>query len=149
MRDQNKNYYILLGGPEHYDFFEHHERYSGDTWFWTMLKGARVGDICFVYMSAPVSRIVGQFEVTGEPFFHFGNSMFDSPKLRDQYVAEIGNVTFFESRPELTIKGLRQLFHDWGWPRYPRSKIKIPAEIIKPFLELIRKTKGSKARASV
>jgi hypothetical protein len=132
------DYYVLLGGPEHLDFFEHHERYAGDDWFWTMIKGAKVGDTCFVYMSAPVSRFVGSVEVVGEPFFHVGRTMFDNPKMSDQYVAEIGGVKYFEPRRELSIAGMRELLPDWGWLRYPRSKTRIPAEIVRPFLKLMR-----------
>ena len=133
------NYFVLLGGPEHFDFFKNNARYGRDQWFWTMQKDARVGDSCFVYMSAPVSRFVGSMEVVGDPFFHVGNTMFSNPKLRDQYVAEIGKVKYFEPRPELTIAGLRGLFPDWGWLRYPRSKTRIPAEVLGPFLELVGK----------
>lgn len=131
------SYYVLLGGPEHLPFFEHNARYARRRWFWTMVKGARVGETCFVYMSAPVSRIVGRFEVVGEPFYHIGRTMFDNPKMRDQWVAQVGQVAYFEPRRELSIKGLRELFPDWGWVRYPRSKTRIPAEVLKPFLELV------------
>jgi hypothetical protein len=132
------NYYVLLGGPEHLDFFQNNSQYAGTQWFWTMVKGARVGETCFVYMSAPVSRFVGRIEVVGEPFFHVGSTMFDNPKMRDQYVAEIGKVVYFAPRPELSISGLRKLFTDWGWLRYPRSKTRIPDDLVKPFLELMR-----------
>jgi hypothetical protein len=130
-------YYVLLGGPEHLPFFERNAALAGHKWFWTMVKSAKVGDTCFVYMSAPVSRIVGLFKVVGEPFFHVGNTMFDNPQMRDQYVAEIGGVKYFQPRPELTMKGLRELFPEWGWLRYPRSKTSIPDKIVVPFLEMV------------
>ena len=132
------NYYVLLGGPEHLPFFERHAAFAGASWFWTTPKGAQVGDVAFVYMSAPVSRIVGRMEVKAPPFFHLGKTMFDNPQMSDQYVAEIGGVEYFPPRRELTIKGLRELFPEWGWLRYPRSKTKIPTEVLKPFLELMR-----------
>lgn len=128
-------YYILLGGAEHLDFFESPSSYADETWFWTVPKTARVGDTAFVYLCAPVSRIVGQFEIAGEPLYNHG---WLSERWKNNWMAEIGNVTYFEPRPELTIKGLRELFPDWGWLRYPRNKVKIPTEIVKPFLELVQ-----------
>ena len=129
------NYYILMGGAEHLDFFEHNARYAGDQWFWTVPKGARAGEVGFVYLCAPVSRIVGRVEFIAKPFYNVG--MF--PEWADQWMAEVGNVVYFPTRHELTIRGLRELFSaDWGWPRYPRSKTIIPADIVQPFLELVK-----------
>jgi hypothetical protein len=135
MTEPGENYYVLLGGPEHYDYFEHHELYAGEQWFWTAPKGARVGETAFVYLSAPVSRIVGRFVFVAEPFYNVG--MFDHPRMKDKWVAEFGEVEFFARCLELTIGGLRAVFPDWGWLRYPRSLTRIPAEIVGPFLELI------------
>lgn len=132
------NYYVLLGGPENLRFFERREAYAGRAWLWTMVKDARVGESCFVYLSAPVSRFVGRFKVKAEPFYHVGTTMFSHPQLRDTWVAKVGDVEYFTGRPELAIKRLRELFPDWGWLRYPRGKTRIPDEVLKPFLELMR-----------
>jgi hypothetical protein len=133
----SKNHYILLGGPEHLEWFEHFEDDPLSQFFWTVPKDAKVDEAAFIYLTAPVSRVVGKVLIVAAPFFHFGNTMFDHPQTKDKWMAEIKVVAYFEPRSELTIKGLRRLFPDWGWLRYPRNKVKIPDEIIKPFLELV------------
>lgn len=131
------NYYIVLGGPENVDFFKNHEEQSvAEQWFWSVPKDAKVGDEALVYLTAPESRIVGKVLITGEPFFHYGNTMFDNPKTRDKWMAEIHAVAYYEPRSELTMRGLRSLFPEWPWLSYPRSATKIPAEFIGPLLEL-------------
>lgn len=131
----DKNYYLLLGGPEHYTFFEHNARFAQDSWFWTVFKNTRVGDTAFIYLTAPVSRIVGQVEVIGEPFFNVNR--FKNKKTKNRWMAEIGKVVFFPHRRELTMRGLREIFSDWTWLFYPRGSTKIPADILSPFLEMI------------
>lgn len=127
------NYNIVLGGAEHEGFFVRNSDYTGEDWFWTVPKDAQIGDICFVYLTAPLSRIVGRFTITGEPFLNLG--MF--PDYSGKYMAEIGNVQYYPPKPELTIRGLRALFCDWAWLRYPRNKTRIPPHILPPFLELL------------
>lgn len=141
MRDYPKdiNYYILVGGPEHLESFEKHI-YSDPSheWYWTLLKQAKIGDIAFIYLTAPVSRIVGQLEVIGEPFYNVNR--FENPKTKNKWMAEVGKDVYFFERRELTMKGLRELFHDWNWLFYPRGNTKIPSHIVEPFLELISDT---------
>lgn len=129
----NPSHYILLGGAEHLPFFENHENFQTEKWFWTVPKSAKIGDIGFVYLCAPVSRIVGQIEIIDEPFFN----QHTFPTWQNNWMSEIGNVKFFAPCGALTIKGLRALFPDWSWLRYPRGKTRIPAEILTPLLELI------------
>ena len=131
----DKNYYILLGGAEHFDFFIHNDKYADQQWFWSAPQKARRGDIGFVYLTAPVSRIVGLVEIMGEPFYNVNG--FQNPKTKNRWMAEVGNVVYFFPRADLTMSGLRKLFDDWDWLRYPRSSTKIPAHIIEPFLEMI------------
>ena len=128
------NYYILLGGEEHFNFFKHNDLYTRSEWFWTSPKNALVGEVAFVYLRAPVSRIVGQFQFIGAPFY---NTVF-FPRWSGHWMAQVHKVVYFEERPELTIKGMRELFPEWGWLSYPRSKVKIPTEILPPFLELVQ-----------
>lgn len=132
-----QNYYILMGGPEHLDWFEHFEDDPLSQFFWTVTKNAHVDEVGFVYLTAPVSRIVGKVLLIGEPFFHIGNSMFEHAQTKDKWMAEIRVVEYFAARPALTFKGLQALFPDWAWLTYPRGKTKIPAEIVQPFLELM------------
>lgn len=132
----DKNYYILLGGPEHLGFFEKYEEQSiAEQWFWTVPKDAKVDEAAFVYLTAPVSRIVGKVLLTGEPFYNINE--FENPKTKNKWMAEIHCVGYFQPRRELTMQGLRRLFPDWGWLSYPRGKTKIPADILQPFLELV------------
>lgn len=134
-----RNPYLLLGGPEHVDFFANYEEPSiAEQWFWTVPKDAKVGDVAFVYLTAPESRIVGKVLIIGEPFFHYGNTMFDNPKTKDKWMAEVYAVACYPPRPELTMRGLRSLFPDWAWLSYPRSATKIPSELLQPILELTK-----------
>lgn len=132
----DKTFYILLGGAEHHRFFTNNADYSDQQWFWTVPKTARRGDLALVYLCAPVSAIVGSVEITAEPFYNV--DMF--PAWKDNWMAEIGRVRYARSRPELGIKGLRELFPDWGWLRYPRGKARIPAEIVPALLKLINRS---------
>lgn len=129
----NNNHYILLGGAEHFDFFSNNLAFADEDWFWTVPKTAKIGEKCFVYLCAPVSRLVGQLEIIDEPFYN--THLF--PEWANKWMAKVKFVEYFEERPELTIKGLRQLFPDWAWLRYPRGKVRIPAHILTPFLELM------------
>lgn len=129
------NYYILLGGPEHLEWFENFEDDPLSQYFWTVPKTARVGETAFVYLTAPVSRIVGKVLLVGEPFFN--KNEFENPHTKKKWMAEIKFVGYFEPRAELTMRGLRSLFPDWAWLGYPRGLTKIPTELAQPFMELI------------
>ncbi len=129
------NYYILLGGPEHLDWFEHFDEDALSQYFWTVPKDARIDETAFIYLTAPVSRIVGKVMIIGEPFYNINE--FENPKTKNSWMAQISRVEYFKPRAELHMKGLRALFPDWGWLSYPRGKTKIPTEIRKPFLELM------------
>lgn len=132
-------YYVLVGGAENYDFFEHNRAYRKNKWFWTVPKTARPGELAFPYLLAPISRIVGQVKIMDAPFYN--HTMFDNPKMHHRWVAEIGDVKFFPEREELTNRGLRALFPEWPWPHRPQGNVIIPVEIVKPFLELMRGAK--------
>ena len=140
-------HYILLGGPEHVDYFKSYEEQSiAEQWFWSVPKAAKIDDAAFVYLTAPESRIVGKLLITGEPFFHCGNSMFDNPKTRDKWMAEVRAVGYYAPRPELTMRGLRALFPEWPWLDYPRSATKIPAPLVQPLLELTSSASAREVR---
>ena len=134
-----KNFYILQGGAEHLDYFENNPRYenAGVEFFWTCPKQAVKGDTAFVYLCAPLSRIVGSVRLLGKPFHNSGD-MFRNKIMKDKWCAPVGQVKYFPFRHELTMKGLREIFAtDWAWLRYPRGNCKIPADVVQPFLELI------------
>jgi hypothetical protein len=128
------NHYIVLGGPEHLDWFEHFEDDPLSQFFWTVPKDAQVDEVAFVYLTAPVSRIVGKVLIAGAPFYNI--SQFENPKTKNKWMAEIKFVGYFEPKAGLTMRGLRSLFPDWAWLSYPRSATKIPSEIVEPLLEL-------------
>lgn len=134
--DNKQSYYILLGGPEHLDFFEHNEDYVLEDWFWTVPQSAQIGDVAYVYLTAPLSRIVGRVVIIGKPFYNVCE--FDNPKTKNSWMAQINVVKYFKPQHELTMRGLRALFPDWAWLSYPRGKTKIPTEILRPFLELTK-----------
>ncbi len=126
------HHYVLLGGPEHLSWFEHFEYDPLSQFFWTVPKDAKIDDVAFVYLTAPVSRIVGKLLVIGEPFYNI--CAFENPKTKNQWMAEIKFVSYYEPHGELTMRGLRSLFPDWAWLSYPRGKTKIPPAILSPFL---------------
>ena len=131
------NYYILQGGPENLGYFEHNEDYQDEQWWWSGPKSAKPGDIAFIYLTAPVSRIVGRTEIMGEPFHNMAK-IFDNPMMDNRWCVPVKVVIYYPHRFELTMAGLRSLFSkDWPWLRYPRGGTKIPAHILPPFLELI------------
>lgn len=102
------NFYIFQGGPETKWLIE-----DGHfpTFFWTANKHVKKGEIAFIYLTAPISKIVG---------------------------AEVGEVNFYGEHESLSMKNLRKLFAtDWGWVRYPRGSTRIPDEIMGSFYELI------------
>lgn len=135
-------YYILQGGAELIDSFRlaAEPEYADYQWFWTVPKGAAAGESGFIYLCAPVSRIVGRVEIAGEPFFNAGD-MFKNEVMKEKWCAEIAFRAPYEPRPELTFSGLRKLFlQDWNWLRYPRGNTKLPPRIWKPFFEMTRDT---------
>jgi hypothetical protein len=134
-------YYVFLGGPETrwFDAHERDERFAAYKWYWTCLKNAKVGDQAFIYLTAPISRIVGKIEIVAEPFFHLDQTIFDNPKMANKYCAEVKYIESYELREDLTMKGLRRLFPDWPWLTMPRSNTRIPKEFLSAFLELIQR----------
>lgn len=130
------NFYIFQGGPETKWLIE-----DGHfpTFFWTANKHVKKGEIAFIYLTAPISKIVGAVRITGEPFFNpAATSMFDNPFMYDKWCVEVGEVNFYGEHESLSMKNLRKLFAtDWGWVRYPRGSTRIPDEIMGSFYELI------------
>lgn len=126
-------YQILIGGAENYDFIEHNDRYWHERRFWTVLKSTRMTETAFIYLRAPVSRIVGQVEIVGAPFYNVDRFT----NWKNRWMAEVGRVVYFFPKEELTLRGLRRIFLDWPWLRYPRCNTMVPAAVLKPFMELM------------
>jgi len=138
MKGEKENYYILLGGAEHMSFIKNQDKYPDHQFFWTCPRTSKKGEQAFIYLCSPLSRIVGRVKFIGEPFHNVGD-MFSGTNTKDKWMVEIGEIVFFEKRPEITIKGLRTIFPEWGWLRFPRQNTRIPNDLLKPFLELMEK----------
>ena len=134
------NFYIFQGGPENLRWWLKNDEYHRDHQsFWSANKHVRPSDVVFIYLTAPLSRIVGTVSVLGDPFFNpRANSMFLNPHMLEKWCVEVGYPFYFGDHEELKLSNLRRLFGaDWGWVRYPRGNTRIPNEIVSPFLELI------------
>jgi hypothetical protein len=136
----NVNHFIFQGGAENKIWFlNKHYRAAAGAWFWSAQKTAKVGDIAFIYLTAPLSRIVGKVEIKGEPFYNYPNR-FENPIMLNRYCVEVEYKETFEIESELlTMKNLRKVFADWSYLRYPRGGVRIPDAIVPPFLELVGK----------
>lgn len=133
------NQFIFQGGAENVNFFHLTDAARRRLqYFWTCHKGARKGDTAFIYLCAPLSRIVGRVELIGEPFENIPN-MFQNPYMAGKLCVEIEFREYLdESLDLLTARNLKTLFgKDWGWSRYPRGATRIPDSILPPFLELV------------
>lgn len=133
------NHYILQGGPENIKYWEQPDRYGMVDWFWSANKHVLPGDKAFIYLTAPLSRIVGVVDILKEPFYNPREaSMFLNRHMLDRWCVEVGNPFYFGNRDDLSMANLRKLFGtDWGWVRYPRGNTRVPDEILPPLLELI------------
>lgn len=132
------NHYIFLGGAENLKYWED-ERLKNHQWFWSANKHVLPGDIGYIYLSAPLSRIVGEVDIVGKPFFHHGGTMFSNTHMSDKWCVEVANPRYYGERLDLTMKNLRSLFAvDWGWVRYPRGNTRVPDDILPALQELIK-----------
>jgi hypothetical protein len=124
------NYFIFLGSPAHGDCFGD----DGDSVIWTARKNALDNDVVFFYFTAPVSSIVACGRVVGEPWLN--EDIFSD--WEGYWMTEVGHIEVFDRQKYIPIRKLREVFPDWRWLRYPRANTQVPAEIVKPFLELMR-----------
>lgn len=130
------NYFILQGGAEHHGWFTHNEQWADYDAFWTVPKSAVIGDIGFVYLLAPLSRIVGKVEIITKPELNIGN-VFSNEIMDGKWCAEIKFDASYPHHFDLTLNGMKKLFPDWRWLKMPRGNTRIPEHIIEPFLEMI------------
>lgn len=142
----DRQHFVLLGGGEHLPYFLNHEDYNQYEWFWTVPKAAKKGDHGYIYLTAPVSGIVGRVTIVDDPWFHV-DGFFDNPFLMNKQVAKISEVVTFTRRRYFTMKFLRRVFgRDWPWLTMPRSHVRIPEHILPAFLELATKGTCSNAK---
>lgn len=131
-----ENLWLFQGGAETEWLIEDGDFYQ---FFWTANKHVEVGDVALIYLTAPISGIVGTVRILGKPFFnHAATSMFNNEFMHDKWCVEVGEALYIGRHEDLTIRNLRKLFAvDWGWVRYPRGSTRIPADIVGPLLELL------------
>lgn len=138
----SSNYFILQGGPELIKYWigEYAEKWQRHRWWWSANKKAAPGDKAFIYLTSPQSRIVGEVDVIGDPFWNDGqNSGFDNPHMSNKWCVEVGNPIGYGNTFMLSMFNLRRLFApDWGWVRYPRGNTRVPDEILPGILEIVR-----------
>ena len=90
------NYWIFIGGPENLRHWEARRLHDGQQWFWTANKRVRSGDTGFIYLTAPLSRIIGEVDIVGEPFFnHAEGGMFSNRYMLDKWCVEVANPVYF------------------------------------------------------
>lgn len=149
------NRYIFMGGSENLVYWLQNKDYSDDSfgrsneqWFWSCNRHCQVGEKAFVYLCSPLSRIVGEVDILGEPFYNDAQAeMFDNQHMQNKWVCEVGNPVYFGQHDALTMKNLKALFGvDWGWVRYPRGNTKVPVEILPVLQELINSVRQDKRR---
>jgi len=142
--------FIFQGGKENNEWFDFCRKYGADKlnahlramndedtgFFWTCHKQAKKGDEAYIYLTAPLSRIVGKVRLVDKPFQNFPNR-FDNSFMDNKLCVEVEFVESYETE-NLTIKEMRNLFGvDWGWVRYPRGSVKIPEHILPVFNEWV------------
>lgn len=133
----SNNFWLFQGGPETEWLLEEDSPFK--RFFWTANKNVKKGEIAFIYLTAPLSRIMATVRIVGDPFFNSGEtSMFDNPFMNDKWCVEVGETVYLGSHDELSIANLRKLFSvDWGWVRYPRGSTRIPDDVVYPLSELM------------
>lgn len=124
------NYFIFLGQPSHGDAFGADD----DSVIWTARKNALFNDVVFFYFTAPVSAIVACGRVIDEVWL---NEDIQSD-WEGKWMAEVGHVELFPENKYIPISKLRAIFPEWNWLKMPRQNTQIPADIVKPFLELMK-----------
>jgi|CXWL01.1.fsa_nt_gi hypothetical protein len=131
-------YYILQGGPKLIEDWRPVRWPDGSEWYWTAHKDAKPGDRAFVYLTAPLSRIIGEVMIVEQPWLNSEPYAFDNPIMHGKWCSEVGHPVAYSLHEEgLTIAGLRRLFADeWPWLRYPRGNTRVPDEILPMLLEL-------------
>ena len=89
---------------------------SGEVTEWKMPSGAKVGDVVLVYLTAPISAVVGYGLVFEAPTR--ANAVPDRP-WGEGWWAEVGEFGMIE--PPITNHELRIRVPSWKWPTQPRS----------------------------
>ncbi len=126
----NKNYFILLGSPE-----DTQHLIKSKEVHWTAMKQCKTEDVCFFYIVAPISAIVAQGVIDEAVWKNCNpNSRWKNRWIADVYIQS----GIADEKPHVSMRRLRELFPEWNWLRLPRQNTQIPADIVKPFLELMK-----------
>lgn len=130
--------FILQGGPE-VEWIFADDQYDLDHCYWTCPKSITKGGVALVYLTSPISSIIGSASVGGEPFFNSAaTSMFDNAYMNDKWCVRLDGLIYLGRHAELSMANLRSLFEaDWGRVRYPRGSTRVPDDIEPVLLGLL------------
>lgn len=139
--EETNNYFVLQGGPENLTWFagDRFPTEDGQAFFWTVPKAAKRGDRAFIYLTAPVSAIVGEVEIVNDPFENLHN-MFENNFMAGKRCAEVALRRSFARRSHLTMRFLRARFSgEWKWLSYPRGSVHVPENFRGVLLEHVNR----------
>lgn len=122
------NHWILMGNPEDGNILLS-ECLPDNFTCWTTHKEAKVGDVVYFYITAPVSGIVAKGIIASEPELNYD--------LESRwYGYHFSDINKLQRIKDIPIRDIRRFFPDWAYWRYPRRNSLIPMRFIQPFLEL-------------
>ena len=101
---------------------------------WTCRKEAVYGDIAAIYLTAPISSIVGYGMIYSEPEIE------EESDWADKYFADIGRFRLFAENDFVPIRRLKELFPEWKYLAQPRRTGIAPDAITGALVELLRQT---------
>lgn len=126
----DKNYFVFLGSIDDSSCL-----ITDAVVGWTSHKAIAVDDVVFFYIVAPVSAIVAEGIIVSDNWLNEDVGSKWEGRLMSEIVVDRG---IDESKPHVSMRRLREIFPEWNWLRYPRQNTQVPADIILPFLELMK-----------
>ena len=118
--------HVLVGDNETPRRLREAERRSAAV-RWTVPKRSSVGDDAILFVG---NRLLG----LGQIVTRLTPAVF---KKRPAYDADVGELRLFPH--EVPLDTIASAFPNWGWPRYPRSYVTVPAEIEDSLLEILER----------
>lgn len=94
---------------------------------WTINKNARPGDVCAMYVCAPVSAVVATAVIAEDPF---QEKDLNSPFF-NTYFAEMNELKMLDI--SITRHQMRELFPEWRYWLQPRNSVQTPPEFLVKF----------------
>lgn len=125
------NHWILMGNPDDGEVLMF-ECLPENFTCWTTHKEAKIGDVVYFYITAPISGIVAKGVVNSEPELND----IANHRWAGYYFSDISELTPVKEFP-IAISQIRRLFPDWAYWRYPRRNTRIPDEFVTAFNALI------------